>query len=435
MLFRQALARRRASEGQKETRERSISTSDVVLLVCLLFVVLCGGCASLPEAARRDNLGRMERLLAKGASPETRDLWSQTALHNVRSLDGARLLIAYHADVNATNRSGMTPLHLHVENAAIVDELVNHGAKVDAEDMVGLTPLDCALWLHNDDTFGMLFGGVVSTPNDCLESIGGLIAHGAQLDGCGGRLRWPALHWAVKQPLWSIWSIFAPAEIRYATEDDIVSVVDVLLRHGVDVNQRDAAGRTAIFYTMGKYRRRVREFLVKKGAQEDIRDCHGLLPMQFAYARTYRGPQRRATDVAMLSTIQGPLAHFVHSSAGFGNEQLFVASIRTENNAALYDVTLTAATGTVAGNLAFSDGSGGFDLMPGPLNIGYAGFELLPGKYKVVLRSSLSARELKRRSTQIVVPLVAREGREYVVVVEGTGSVTGPRVHFEEVSN
>jgi ankyrin repeat protein len=61
-------------------------------------------------------------------------------------LRAVELLIDRGADVNASNESGQTALHIAAQASdRIVEFLATHGAKVDAKDKQGRTALDVAL--------------------------------------------------------------------------------------------------------------------------------------------------------------------------------------------------------------------------------------------------------------------------------------------------
>jgi cytohesin len=60
----------------------------------------------------------------------------------------ARLLLAHRADANARGAAGDTPLHLAADevSAELIRSLLDRGARVNAADRDGLTPLHRTLW-------------------------------------------------------------------------------------------------------------------------------------------------------------------------------------------------------------------------------------------------------------------------------------------------
>ena len=91
-----------------------------------------------------DELARW--LVAKGASLSATDTWRNTPLHTRAQRGHIEVLLELGADVHAEATIG-TPLHAAAEgkrarNAAL---LLEHGAKVDARNSEGLTPLELSL--------------------------------------------------------------------------------------------------------------------------------------------------------------------------------------------------------------------------------------------------------------------------------------------------
>lgn len=107
----------------------------------------------LPLAVQGDSSQMVGILLANGAdvnfiSPGHESLFHLWA-YGHSDLKIADLLIARHADLNATNQEGETPLHLLVRDAAFhgdkkaaIEWLVKHDANVNVRDIHGRTPLD-----------------------------------------------------------------------------------------------------------------------------------------------------------------------------------------------------------------------------------------------------------------------------------------------------
>jgi ankyrin repeat protein len=66
-------------------------------------------------------------------------------------LEGARVVLGRGVDVNAANATGLTALHYAAQAGldSLVRELARHGARLDAKDKQGRTPVDVALGMGN----------------------------------------------------------------------------------------------------------------------------------------------------------------------------------------------------------------------------------------------------------------------------------------------
>ncbi len=107
----------------------------------------------LPLAVSVDSSEMAELLLTNGADVNFISGGHESVFHlwayGHSNLKIADLLLAHHADLNATNQEGETPLHLlvrdavfHGEKKTAIDWLVNHGANLGVRDIHGKTPLD-----------------------------------------------------------------------------------------------------------------------------------------------------------------------------------------------------------------------------------------------------------------------------------------------------
>jgi ankyrin repeat protein len=118
------------------------------------------GSTALMRAAKSLDLSAMRVLLDAGADPRLQNLNNGTALMFAaglgrsglagrpehEALDAIALCLDHGADVNAANATGQTALHIAVEQSdAIVKLLVVRGARLDAKDRQGRTPLDLVL--------------------------------------------------------------------------------------------------------------------------------------------------------------------------------------------------------------------------------------------------------------------------------------------------
>ena len=103
---------------------------------------------ALFTAAATGNLVQARMLLKQGAKVDARDQHGDTPLHWAAGHgypEMVKLLISKGADVNARDRHGQTPL-FGADNAAVARLLIAHGALVNTRDVIGQTPLDRAAW-------------------------------------------------------------------------------------------------------------------------------------------------------------------------------------------------------------------------------------------------------------------------------------------------
>jgi len=182
----------------KNIRKTEVYVVFVSLFVCMLVSGCKGKGASstgppdtVYEAAEIGDKAAVEKFLADGTSPDSKDQFGATPLHyaaaygqaevvelllakgaNVdatnpgggtplgeaamgvgRSEEVARLLIASGADVNARNRDGRTVLHKAVmsANPGVLEVLLSNGADDRVKDKDGMTPLERAVDLATSE--------------------------------------------------------------------------------------------------------------------------------------------------------------------------------------------------------------------------------------------------------------------------------------------
>jgi ankyrin repeat protein len=85
----------------------------------------------------------VEFLLAAGASATTGTSNGRTGLHLAHSADVARALIRAGAQIDASDKRGIVPLHVAIDRGreGVVEALISAGAKLDASTSDGSTPL------------------------------------------------------------------------------------------------------------------------------------------------------------------------------------------------------------------------------------------------------------------------------------------------------
>lgn len=103
------------------------------------------------SAAAGGGLGELQRFLAAGVDADSADADGNTPLLcacRFSQSDAAQLLITAGASVNVSSESwnGQTPLHMASASgtAALVECLLDHGARIEAINNRGWTPLMCA---------------------------------------------------------------------------------------------------------------------------------------------------------------------------------------------------------------------------------------------------------------------------------------------------
>jgi len=121
------------------------------------------GSTPLMRAARNGDVAAMRLLLDRGADPSTEQKNKVTALMQAaglgrglgvfndeyatepQMLEAVKVLLERHVDVNAANDAGQTALHFAALSMdSVVELLAKNGAKLDAKDRQGRTPMDMA---------------------------------------------------------------------------------------------------------------------------------------------------------------------------------------------------------------------------------------------------------------------------------------------------
>jgi ankyrin repeat protein len=105
---------------------------------------------SIHYAAMIGDVNSLEEFLKAGVGVDTRDKFSaSTPLHFAERKEIAQILVARGADVNATNKAGITPLMCAMMGRGdckeIAEILIAHGANINAQDSAGRTPLHGAV--------------------------------------------------------------------------------------------------------------------------------------------------------------------------------------------------------------------------------------------------------------------------------------------------
>ncbi|THY42459.1 ankyrin [Aureobasidium pullulans] len=131
--------------------------------------------ASTPLSCAAMSLDAVMYLIEQGALVNFRDHLGRTVLHSPRvNCETATFFIARGADVNNRDLVGSTPLHAAVaHNPEILNLLLEHHAKVDAQDYHGMTALNAIMkkgrWVESETTsleYLLQYGASVDLEND-----------------------------------------------------------------------------------------------------------------------------------------------------------------------------------------------------------------------------------------------------------------------------
>jgi len=196
-----------------------------------------------------------------------------------------KLVLEKGSNVNTRLRDGQTPLHLAVLSAhkAAAEQLLNHGADIEAKNDTGNTPLLCAISRNYHGMSGR-----------CEEVVQLLLDRGAATETRNGEQGWTALslaaalgHVGTIQLLLHYDADIEGKGLNDQTPLACASSVDykvaeVLLTAGANVEARDAIGRTPLHSAVDAWKVNVVELLLDHGANTEAKDEKGQTPLHLA---------------------------------------------------------------------------------------------------------------------------------------------------------
>ncbi|XP_058793730.1 putative ankyrin repeat protein RF_0381 [Phymastichus coffea] len=228
---------------------------------------------ALHLAIHRRNFSMCKLLVKHSADVNLKNKYKESALHlaiRYKDFKLVEMLLSFNADINQRAIDNDTMLHVAVKyyKFEVVDLLIKNHVEIDAKNCHGLTPFHTAtkikcieaaaqLLLHNIDVNTVAFGNFIQkgksqyyTPlhtaiaQKDLPTVRFLLDNGASFD--------------------------QDREIFLAVEFGCVSIVDLLVQRGANVNARNSSGRSLLYIAMKTRDRSKVERLLHRGA--DSRD-------------------------------------------------------------------------------------------------------------------------------------------------------------------
>lgn len=293
-------------------QERVMGTKKSIVMLGLLLALNSraetGPEQALREAVRSGNDGQVQRLLAEGASPETRDAHGNTLLMQAALAGRAEtvnLLLKRGANPDATNASGATALMFAAGSIEKTRLLIAHGANVNARSSLGNTPLMTA-----------------ARPLGSSEAVELLLHHGAEVNAT---------------------NVFGASPITLAASSGDLKTVRLLLSKGANVNAHargslDAAiwggGRSPLMWAAARGDLAMMKLLLKAGAKVNEQEGFGTALTQSAWMNQPRAAElllKHGADVHAKEQMSGFTA--LHWAASSDNASAELVSLLLKHGA------------------------------------------------------------------------------------------------------
>ncbi|MDQ7826900.1 MAG: ankyrin repeat domain-containing protein [Candidatus Eremiobacteraeota bacterium] len=239
-------------------------------------------------------------LIKNGADVNAPDKNGNRPLHNAAfgcSKEAVSYLLEHGAEVNSVNNYGRTPLHKAAmgyerkTKKKVMELLVARGAKVNARDKAGATPIaycfdygerDSALFLFNNGAEVTILDAVKMNDEALVRRC--ILKDPQSVNTCE---KWPSLQEPGDHP-GALGESRNMTPLHYAvTYRCRNEIVGLLIKKGANVNSRNAEGKTPLILSAECHNNLVR-LLLDSGADARIADSHGTTPLHMAACRGSR---------------------------------------------------------------------------------------------------------------------------------------------------
>jgi ankyrin repeat protein len=230
---------------------------------------------AIPEA----NLEAVQLLLEQGAKINLQNHMGKTALHLASQrgyLSIIQLMLNHDANVDALDNEGSTPLHLAISGASLeaIQLLLNHGASITLRNGKGQTALHRASQRGHLDIIQLILnhGADVDTPdNDGSTPLHLAIFEGTMADFEGSSVSSGGI------------------AISEARPEASLKAVQLLLKHGVDINLQNHMGQTALHKASQCGHLGTIELILNQNVDVDALDHGGSTPLHLAISNGHLG--------------------------------------------------------------------------------------------------------------------------------------------------
>eukprot|EP00977_Amphora_coffeiformis_P001730 scaffold337_cov172-Amphora_coffeaeformis.AAC.4 len=257
-------------------------------------------------------------------------------LHAILDKKIVEVLLEHGADPNATMANGATPLHaaVHYKHWETACLLIGYGAKVDATDSIGASPLMRAASIHGDVDMIRLLLFYGADPN-VGEPLGktplymalfcGHLEAAHLLLGHGARTNMPELKKGIPP-------------LVIATQKGHVDMIAMLLEYHADVNATTRAGFTALHWACNEDKLETIQTLLAAGANPHATSNNGITPMMIAVegrrmkiaALVLEALLQRARQNAWPAALRRGLVHTVQVLPSWKDSAHLVRAIAQE---------------------------------------------------------------------------------------------------------